>query len=174
MRNEGERAVAGETHALEGLFDPAEQGGLVEIDDIDLRVVEALQADALASYDSIAEFAGISSDSVRMRIDKMQAAGVLRLEPWTEPYRCGLGLLSILLIQVRPERLEQVFASLVDVEGIARVLALAGEYNLSAEVVCRDAPHLEQVLQEEIESIDGVEAVAPHIVTGPVYRRIPR
>ena len=146
----------------------------MNLDHIDLEIVQVLRVDSRAADDHIAETVGISPGSVRERVDKMQAVGVLQFNTWIDPYRSGVGLYSTLLVQVRPESRKRVIAALADVDEIGRVAMLAGAHDAAIDVLCRDIPHLQQVVGDRIESIEGVVAVYTHIVTEVVYGRASR
>ena len=65
----------------------------VSIDEIDLKIIRALQKDARANFAGIARDCGVSTDTISKRFRKMKKAGVVRgttilLNPKSFGYEC--------------------------------------------------------------------------------------
>ncbi|HEX9907623.1 MAG TPA: Lrp/AsnC family transcriptional regulator [Thermoplasmata archaeon] len=116
------------------------------IDEIDVRIIRALQKDARTSFSDIAEDCGVSIDTISKRFKRMKRNGVARgttvlLNPKSFGYDC----VSSFGIRVDHLHVEEV----VDfVEGLPEVIFCTpsmGRHNIFAVAVLKDVGRLEQV-----------------------------
>jgi DNA-binding Lrp family transcriptional regulator len=109
------------------------------LDLIDSRIIEALQRDGRMLYRNIARIAGVSLPTVRARIKRMMELGVIRKftvdinpEGFQGKFR------AIILLKVRPGRLESVVKELSVKPEIREIHKVLGEYNLVLKVEAKD------------------------------------
>ena len=117
------------------------------------------------SYSQISKTVGVSIGTVRNRITALRESGALHLNVWVDPYRVGLGIAATLLIRVAAGSLESVVATVTELDSTGYVAVVAGDHDLMVDVFCRDVPHLDAVLRNEIEAIEGVQSVTSYLVT---------
>lgn len=139
------------------------------LDKVDKAIVRLLSEDGRATYSDIAKEVGVSVGTVRNRVMVMRETGVLHLNVWLDPYRVGLGVSATFMIRVRPGSIKSVSEALTALDETGYIAVLAGDYDLTVDAFCRDVPHLNAVLREGIETIDGVVAVSTFLVTDVVY-----
>lgn len=139
------------------------------LDDVDKAIVRVLSDDGRATYSEIAKEVGVSVGTVRNRVMEMRETGALHLNVWLDPYRVGLGVSATFMIRVRPGSIEAVSEALTGLDETGYIALLAGNFDLTADAFCRDVPHLNKLLREGIETIDGVEEVSTYLVTDIVY-----
>lgn len=137
----------------------------MQLDATDQAIVRFLSSDGRATYSEISKSVGVSVGTVRNRIAQMRESGALHLNVWLDPYRVGLGITATFLIRVKAGTLESVLDALVEVDASGYVAALIGDHDAAVDVFCRDVQHLDQVLREQVETIDGVVSVTSLIVT---------
>ncbi len=137
----------------------------VELDDVDLQIVRILHEDGRSSYNDISKIIGVSAGTVRNRIGRMRASGMLFFDVWLDPYRSGLGVHATLLMKVQPRQLTETADALADLDETAYVATLAGAYDIVADVFCRDVLDLRRLIHEKIQQIDGVLDVSTNLVT---------
>src|SRR5215218_8750941 len=69
------------------------------LDDTDLAIVRALQANARATYTEIGKAVGLSAASVHERVHRLEARGVIRgYSAEVDPEVLGLGVLSLVSV----------------------------------------------------------------------------
>jgi len=137
----------------------------VELDDVDLEIVRILHADGRSSYSDISKIIGVSAGTVRNRISRMRASGMLFFDVWLDPHRSGLSVHATLLMKVKPRQLMGTAGALADRDETAYVATLAGAYDIVADVFCRDVLDLRRLIHEKIQQIDGVIDVSTNLVT---------
>ena len=109
-------------------------------DELDRRIIEALQANGRESFRAIAAQVGVSEATVRARYARLTAEGILQVVGVTNPL--GLGYEQA-LVGVRtsgaPDEVADAIARWPDAD---YVIATAGQFDLVVEVVASDRRHL--------------------------------
>lgn len=141
----------------------------LQLDHIDWEIVRLLSADGRASYSQISKSIGVSVGTVRNRITALRESGALHLNVWVDPYLVGLGIAATFLIRVQAGTIDAVTEQITTLDSTGYVAVIAGDHDLMVDVFCRDVSHLDDVLRNEVESIDGVVAVTSYLVTQVRY-----
>ena len=118
------------------------------MDDIDLRLVSALVADARASYAELARRVGLSGPSVHDRVRRLERSGVIRgYSADVDPHAVGLGVTALVGILQR-EGVEQddLAAALAEVAEVEDCWFVAGEEAFVVKVRVTDVDALEHTL----------------------------
>jgi DNA-binding Lrp family transcriptional regulator len=143
-----------------------------QFDEIDRRLLRALQADAALSHATLAERVGTSQASVWRRIRALEAAGVLgpavRL---VDPAKVGRGVSVICQLRMRSHALEEraKFENFVQTrEEIAECFATSGEWDYLLRVVVRDVADYERFLMRDLLNHPTIAAAASHFALSQV------
>jgi Lrp/AsnC family transcriptional regulator, leucine-responsive regulatory protein len=141
------------------------------IDDIDRRLLEALNHDARQSVADLARLVGLSPPSVSERIRRLEEAGVI--EGYTirlEPSALGLPLAAWLRIRPLPGQLQAVADILKTLPQITQCDRITGEDCFLAKAHVRSIAELEKL----------IDKIIPHAMTNtsiiqssPVSPRLP-
>lgn len=145
------------------------------LSDIDISILEILQADGRASFSSIARKVGIAESTVRYRVEKLKESGVITgFQAHLNPRKIGLGITAIALIKVNAAEIVEASETLSTFEESHHLFRTTGSYDLVSVVHARDIVHLNDLI-ERIKMIKGVREasveVATHLVkTQPKYK----
>ncbi len=145
------------------------------LSDIDIGILEILQADGRASFSSIARKVGIAESTVRYRVEKLKESGVITgFQAHLNPRKIGLGITAIALIKVDANEIVEASETLSTFEESHHLFRTTGSYDLVSVVHARDIAHLNGLI-ERIKNIKGVREasveVATHLVkTEPKYK----
>ena len=118
------------------------------MDDIDLRLVSALVADARTSYAELARAVGLSGPSVHDRVRRLERSGVIRgYAADVDPAAVGLGVTALVGILQR-EGVEQddLADALAEVAEVEDCWFVAGEEAFVVKVRVADVDALEHTL----------------------------
>lgn len=137
---------------------------LDQLDRLDRRVVAALQADGRRAFSSIAEENDVAESVVRYRVQRMERAGILQVVGIADPLKLGFDLMSLVGVKVRPGALRTVCAAIAELPETSYVAAVAGQYDVFVELVCRDTHHFQRVLVDSIQAVDGVESTESFLI----------
>jgi Lrp/AsnC family transcriptional regulator for asnA, asnC and gidA len=109
-------------------------------DELDRRIIEALQANGRESFRSIAARVGVSEATVRARYARLTTEGILQVVAVTNPL--GLGYEQALVgvkTSGSPENAADTIARWPEAD---YVIATAGQFDLVVELVAADRRHL--------------------------------
>ena len=141
----------------------------MQLDHVDREIIRLLSDDGRASYSQISKVVGVSIGTVRNRVTAMRESGALHLNVWLDPYRVGLGITATFLIRVEAGSLDDVVAEVTKLDSTGYVAVIAGDHDLMVDAFFRDVPHLNSVLHDEVQQIDGVMSVTSYLVTDIRY-----
>lgn len=120
------------------------------LDDLDRRIVAALQADPRGSWSQLGGVVGVSETTVLRRVQRLRDSGLLVIIGAPDALRCGLGQPALLLFRALPgegPRLAHLLAERPDVRYVA---LLTGRNDVICELVAPDRRYLSQVLTQEL------------------------
>jgi Lrp/AsnC family transcriptional regulator for asnA, asnC and gidA len=166
-------------HYQEGTSDPPSPvvalqrtGPTIELDDLDRAIIAALSADGRAPLSHVATEVGTSETQVRRRLKRLTDAHAIRIiavvNPLTHGYE-AIARLAVVVAGGHPAR--AVAQRLAEVEAITYVAVCTGRYDVFCEVVCRDMAELDDVLDREIQSIDGIHRCETFVHLAPLHYR---
>jgi Lrp/AsnC family transcriptional regulator, regulator for asnA, asnC and gidA len=127
------------------------------IDEIDQRIIEALQQDGRRPFTKIAADLGISEASVRQRVSNLINNQVMQIVAVTNPIKLGFSLASMIGIRVAGDRLLEVAQEVSAFDEVIYLILCTGSFDMLAEVVCRDNDHLLKFLTEKLYKVVGVQ-----------------
>jgi Lrp/AsnC family transcriptional regulator for asnA, asnC and gidA len=124
------------------------------VDQLDRRIIEALQANGRESFRRIAGRVGVSEATVRARYGRLSEANVLHVVGVTNPL--GLGFEAMAMVGIRtagsPEPVADEISGWDEAD---YVVVTAGQYDVLVEIVCADRRELLDVTNR-MRALDGV------------------
>jgi DNA-binding Lrp family transcriptional regulator len=123
----------------------------VRLDDIDRRILYALMQDARhTSAAEIAEEVSVSGATVRNRIERLEASGIIEgYHPTVNFEQADDSLLNLFLCHVQFDEIERIAAQLGTIPSVVAVSELmGGQTNLHVLVVGEDTGDLRRIGQE--------------------------
>ena len=127
------------------------------VDEIDQKIIEALQQDGRRPFTKIAADLGISEASVRQRVAQLINTKVMQIVAVTNPIKLGFNMASMIGIRVAGERLLEAAQEIAAFDEVIYLILCAGSFDILAEVVCRDNDHFLKFLTEKLYSVQGVQ-----------------
>jgi len=127
------------------------------VDEIDQRIIEALQQDGRRPFTKIAADMGISEASVRQRVAHLINTQVMQIVAVTNPVKLGFTMASMIGIRISGERLLEAAQEISAFDEVIYLILCAGSFDILAEVVCRDNDHFLKFLTEKLYKVKGVQ-----------------
>ena len=125
-----------------------------EPDWIDRQLLDLLQADARASFAELSRHVGLSQASIRVRVQRLLASGVLRTVGVVDP--ATLGIRAMAALGLSTDGASPVpLSKLAEMPEVTFLVATAGRYDAIAEIRCGSDEHLLRTL-DQIRSLKGV------------------
>jgi Lrp/AsnC family transcriptional regulator for asnA, asnC and gidA len=132
------------------------QNSSLALDELNFQLLLHLQKDGRKSFTELAVELGVSVGTVRNRVTRLIEDKTLQITGRVDPEKVGFHAYAQLLISVKPVNLvEEVAQKIARLEEISFLAMTTGIYDLEANLLCRDTPHLSEVLLS-IQKIEGV------------------
>ena len=134
------------------------------LDDIDQAIISQLQYDGRAPFTQIADDLNISEGAVRRRVKQLLDNGVMQIVAIVEPQELGWNEAGLIGIQVQADMTNEVADSIARLPEVSYLFQAAGEFDLFAEVYCRDRNHFVSFLNTKLQKIPGVERTQSFLI----------
>lgn len=142
------------------------------LDEIDRKILMALQKDASLSQRELAEQVGLSQNACWRRLNRLDAEGIIKGRTIRlDPAEIGLGLTVFVMIRTRYHSktwLETFRGEVLAIPNIIDIYRVAGEYDYMLKVMAADMNDFDRVYQrliarmelETVTSVITMEAIA--------------
>lgn len=127
------------------------------LDDIDREIISYLQYDGRTPYTQIAEELNITETTVRRRVKRLTGEGLMQIVAVVEPHNMGIEEAAMIGISVQSNLISSIADEIAKLPEVTYLFQAAGEYDLIAEVFCKDRDHFVSFLNEKLQQIDGIE-----------------
>jgi Lrp/AsnC family transcriptional regulator for asnA, asnC and gidA len=130
-----------------------------QIDNIDRNILSILMRDAKTPYTEIAKSLIVSAGTIHVRMKKMEEAGIVKKSRLNVNYELlGYDMTSFLGIYLeKGSNYKDVIEQLNQVPEIVEAHYTTGVYSIFAKIRCKNTKHMRQVLNEEIQSVTGIQ-----------------
>lgn len=130
------------------------------LDDTDRRILRHYQHDARLGPGELAQRAGVTPATCARRLERMQAAGVIRANRAVIDWR-ALGYevevsLRVTLDKTQPRAFDDLMAAAREVPEVIEVQTFLGRVDLRLSVIARDMAHYQHIYRSAILTL-------PHI-----------
>lgn len=130
----------------------------VEIDGIDKEILRFLMDDARKPILQIAHKIGISGAAIHQRLKKLEQAGVISGSKFIVNNKV-LGYNTMAFVGVYLDKASRNPEAVAELRKIPEVLEChytTGNWSILIKIICRDNEHLMQLLNKQIQVIEGV------------------
>ena len=129
----------------------------LEVDEKDLRILEALESNARLPWRRLAKMLGVSEATIYLRIRRLEELGILKgFTARIDASRMGLSSLMFVLLKVDPSRMGEAREKLKELPFVAEAYEVAGDYQLLAKIAAPTHREAAEAL-EMITRIEGVK-----------------
>ena len=147
-------------------------GGEGVLDELDRRIIEALQRDGRASHAQMARELKVSEGTVRRRLAKLLQDKVIRVVAIAEPEQLGFHTSAFIGLQVDPSWVEAVATELAALPEVEHLAITTGAYDIFIWVDLRSSEALASFLHHKVGTIKGVRQTET-FVSLETRKRIP-
>ncbi|MFQ6064307.1 MAG: Lrp/AsnC family transcriptional regulator [Candidatus Bathyarchaeia archaeon] len=142
--------------------------GAVVLDELDWKILQALQESAKQTYKEIGHLLGVAHSTIYDRIMKMEKEGVIkRYTTILDLEKAGVKYVTaIMTIFTDPKKSENVAKRLSELDEVLEVsTSLSEELLIIAKVVAEDQEKLHSFIAQSIAPLPGVLRIRTSIVT---------
>ncbi len=138
------------------------------IDDLDQRIVRALNQNARKSFRDVAKEVGTSVTAVINRVKKLEDSNFIRgYIPVVDPEYFGLNLIAIIAIRISKGKLLETQEQIANDSRVVSVYDITGEWDSMLIGYFKDRMDLNDFVKELL-SLENVDRTVTHIVLNVV------
>jgi Lrp/AsnC family transcriptional regulator, leucine-responsive regulatory protein len=137
------------------------------MDDLDRRLIAELQEDPRISYADLGKRLGVSGMTAATRLNRLRAAGLLRLRVLPEYPRLGLATQVLGFVQVEMAALSPIIDVLQASPFVLEVNRIVGEFDLSFRAVFPSEITLGRLVRD-LQALEGLRRLVVHHVLDEV------
>jgi Lrp/AsnC family transcriptional regulator for asnA, asnC and gidA len=130
---------------------------MAHLDETDRAIIAHLQYDGRMPFTDIAAELDISEATVRRRVKILTESGVLQVVGVVEPQFLGWSAAGMIGVTVQAGQTDAVARQLSQLPEVSYLFMASGEFDLFAEVFCKDREHFVSFLNETLHQIPGVQ-----------------
>jgi Lrp/AsnC family transcriptional regulator, leucine-responsive regulatory protein len=129
---------------------------VIELDAIDRRILQALQAQGRATYDELAAGVGLSASATLRRVKRLEEAGVISgYAALLAPELVGLGLTAYITVRLAKHSdgrnpMEAFAAAVQAWPEVVECAALTGEMDYLLRVLVQDMEHYSRFIMDSL------------------------
>ena len=127
------------------------------LDKLDRQIISILQYDGRMPFTTIAAELGTTEGTVRRRVKQLTENGLMQIVAIVEAHNMGWDEAAMIGISVQANLTSSVADEIAKLPEVSYLFQAAGEYDLIAEVYCRDREHFVSFLNDELHQIKGIE-----------------
>ncbi|HZT13092.1 MAG TPA: Lrp/AsnC family transcriptional regulator [Candidatus Baltobacteraceae bacterium] len=143
-----------------------------ELDELDLRLLEALQRNARSTFAELGALVGLKPPAVHDRVKRLETRGYVRgYSAQLDGKLLGLELAAFVSCYTTPEtRYEEFTKALAQLPEVSEVHSVAGEESFVLKVMTRSTNHLDELLSR-LKAVPGMARTKTTIVLSTPFER---
>lgn len=143
-----------------------------ELDELDLRLLDALQRNARSTFAELGALVGLKPPAVHDRVKRLETRGYVRgYSAQLDGKLLGLELAAFVSCYTTPEtRYEEFTKALSQMPEVSEVHSVAGEESFVLKVMTRSTGHLDELLSR-LKAVPGMARTKTTIVLSTPFER---
>jgi Lrp/AsnC family transcriptional regulator for asnA, asnC and gidA len=134
------------------------------VDDLDVRIIGALQVDGRRPAVEIARQLGVPKSTVQRRLDALIRAGVVQIAAYVDSSMLGLALHVHLNLRLDLGYFQEALEAVVGLTEVRWVAVTTGPYDVVAEAYFASPQHLHEFIRDKLSRIRGVTSVESSVI----------
>lgn len=137
----------------------------MKIDDVDRKILEKLMENGRISYVELGNYVNLSRVAVSERVNQLIKKGVIeKFTAVINSESVGKSVSAFFEVDVEPLHLVEVAQSLADNPLVASIYQMTGPSTLHMHVLVADFIELENFINEQLYSFEGIVRVESHVL----------
>jgi len=131
----------------------------LEIDKLDKQILSILMNNAMIPFTEIAKELVVSGGTIHVRMKRLEEMGIIKGSNLIiDPQKIGFDVCAFLGIYLeKGSHYKNAVAAIEKIPEVVELHYTTGTWSMFAKINCRDTNHLRQVLNEEIQVIEGIQ-----------------
>ena len=144
----------------------------MKVDELNISIVRHLQ-EGRKSYKIIAEDLGVSENTVRSRVSKLEDEGVLEIVGLVDPETVPRHRVVMVGVKLTTMDLVKKGEEFSRVRGVVSVSVVTGRFDLILMVLLKEGFGLLEFYTEEVSRLEGVQSVETFVVYKSYNLKVP-
>ena len=144
----------------------------MKVDELNISIVRHLQ-EGRKSYKIIAEDLGVSENTVRSRVSKLEEEGVLEIVGLVDPEKVPRHRVVMVGVKLTTMDLVKKGEAFSRVRGVVSVSVVTGRFDLILMVLLKEGFGLLEFYTEEVSRLEGVQSVETFVVYKSYNLKVP-
>ena len=144
----------------------------MKVDELNISIVRHLQ-EGRKSYKIIAEDLGVSENTVRSRVSKLEDEGVLEIVGLVNPETVPRHRVVMVGVKLTTMDLVKKGEEFSRVRGVVSVSVVTGRFDLILMVLLKEGFGLLEFYTEEVSRLEGVQSVETFVVYKSYNLKVP-
>jgi Lrp/AsnC family transcriptional regulator for asnA, asnC and gidA len=137
----------------------------VKLDSTDLKIIRNLW-DGRTPYGKIADKIGLTTNTVRSRVNRMIKSSAVEIKCLVNPYMLEHHQSAIIGFKVLPEQSKKALQSITGLKGVVIAARVAGRFDIVALMLFNDAFTYETFIKKEIPKVEEIQAMETFFAFG--------
>ncbi len=130
---------------------------VVELDEIDKKILQILQKDARTSFSKIAKMLNRSEATIHMRVKRLKELGILKgFYADVDASKIGKDTIAFVLVKIDANKYPETVEKIIELKDVYEAYDVTGEYSLLLKVIVSTREDLARLL-DVIGKFDGVQ-----------------
>ena len=127
------------------------------IDELDKKIILALQIDARRPYKDLAKKFEVSEGTIKNRVTRLTGRGILILEARIDPFALGNQIAAIVGVNLKDRNHEDKIKEIEKIKGVTSVWNATGRFDVFFEIMVDSLSALNNVLfRKDLNEIGGI------------------
>jgi Lrp/AsnC family leucine-responsive transcriptional regulator len=122
---------------------------VVNLDDIDKKIISQLQADGRTTLENLAKITGFTSMGAKKRLERLIKKGIIKISALVNPSALKLHPAIIMLEMESAEAMQELLNRFEECPRVVQIFKTVGGYNLIALVIAETQETLESISMEK-------------------------
>jgi Lrp/AsnC family transcriptional regulator for asnA, asnC and gidA len=144
----------------------------MKVDDLNISIIRHLQ-EGRKSYKIIAKDLGVSENTVRSRVGKLEEEGILDIVGLVDPEAVPRHRVVVVGVKLTTMDLVKKGEEFSRVRGVVSVSVVTGRFDLILVVLLKEGFGLLEFYTEEVSQLSGVQSVETFVVYKSYNLKIP-
>jgi len=146
---------------------------IYQIDKLDREILGILIKDAKIPYTDIAKRLIVSPGTIHVRMKRLERLGIVRGATLIiDPAKIGYDMTAFVGIYlIKGSVYKDVIKVISKIPEIIEAYFTTGEYSIFAKVVCKNTEHLREVINDQLQPVNGISRTETIISLGESIKK---
>jgi len=147
----------------------------LQLDDLDFQILSILFNDSRTPFLEIARQSHVSGGTIHVRMKKMEDLGIIKgTKLIVDNSKLGYDVSCFIGIRLdKASSYQDVLKEMKAIDEIVELHYTTGEYSIFIKLICKNISHLQDILMNKIQNINGVQSTNAFIsLLKPIDRNI--